>query len=163
MRIIFIVMLLLFVGRTEAQIFPVDTLFKNGDIANRINLVFLSDGYQANEMGKYITDVNALLNNMFNQVPFKHYKNYFNAFAIKVPSNQSGAKHPRTSPDNDCAPVPQLAVDNYFGSTFDYANIISGQLLIMPIFIACWLQQKWVRWLVYCIPIFHCTIRGLLW
>ncbi len=123
MRIIFIVMLLLFVGRTEAQIFPVDTLFKNGDIANRINLVFLSDGYQANEMGKYITDVNALLNNMFNQVPFKHYKNYFNAFAIKVPSNQSGAKHPRTSPDNDCAPVPQLAVDNYFGSTFDYANI----------------------------------------
>lgn len=123
MRVIFIATVLLFVGRIEAQIFPVDTLFKNGHIANRVNLVFLSDGYQANEMNKYITDVNGLLTNLFNQVPFKHYKNYFNAFAIKVPSNQSGAKHPRTSPDSDCAPVPALTVDNYFGSTFDYSNI----------------------------------------
>ncbi|MBX2901332.1 MAG: T9SS type A sorting domain-containing protein [Cyclobacteriaceae bacterium] len=107
----------------HGQIFPVDTLLKTGDIRRRINLVFLSDGYQAHEMNTYITDVNRLLTDMFSQVPFKHYRNYFNAFAIKVPSNQSGAKHPRTSSDSDCAPVPQQDVDNYFGSTFDYGNI----------------------------------------
>lgn len=118
-----IVFCLLVVNNTTAQIFPVDTLISNGDIEKRINLVFLSDGYQANEMNTYIADVNRLLTDMFNQVPFKHYRNYFNAFAIKVPSNQSGARHPRTSSDSDCAPVPQMEVDNYFGSTFDYGNI----------------------------------------
>lgn len=108
----------------SAQLFPVDTLFKNGKLQERINLVFLSDGYTADEMNKYITDVNGLLDNLFNQVPFKHYKNYFNAFAVKVPSNEPGARHPQTSPDSDCLPVPQrTVVDNYFGSQFDYANI----------------------------------------
>ncbi|MBX2966053.1 MAG: T9SS type A sorting domain-containing protein [Cyclobacteriaceae bacterium] len=107
----------------KAQSFPVETLIENGDKQSRINLVFLSDGYQANEMDKYISDVNALLDNMFNQVPFKHYKNYFNAYAIKVPSNESGASHPKTSNDSDCAPVPQATVDNYFKSAFDYGGI----------------------------------------
>ncbi|MBX2962435.1 MAG: T9SS type A sorting domain-containing protein [Cyclobacteriaceae bacterium] len=64
-----------------------------------------------------------MLDNLFGQVPFKHYKNYFNAFAVKVPSVESGASHPRTSSDSDCAPVPQMTVDNYFGSRFDIANI----------------------------------------
>ncbi|MBX2962434.1 MAG: hypothetical protein KF687_07975 [Cyclobacteriaceae bacterium] len=35
-----------------AQIFPVDTLFKNGELQERINLVFLSDGYKSDELGK---------------------------------------------------------------------------------------------------------------
>lgn len=107
----------------SAQVFPIDTLFKNGKLQERINLVLISDGYKADEMNKYISDVNGLLNNLFNQVPFKHYKSYFNAFAIKVPSNESGASHPQTSPDNDCLPVPQQSVDNYFGSEFDSFNI----------------------------------------
>lgn len=107
----------------NAQTFPVDTLLKNGDVEQLINLVFLSDGYQAGEMTNYISDVNDLVETMFSQTPFQQYKNYFNVFAIKVPSDASGAIHPRTSQDLDCAPVPQQQVSTYFGSTFDFGGI----------------------------------------
>lgn len=107
---------------SKAQPIAVDTVLKNGSITDRINLVFLGDGYTAGEQAKFITDVNDILNAMFAQPPFKEYKNYFNAFAIKVISAQSGANHPKISPDGDCT-TPVAEVDNYFGSTFDYANI----------------------------------------
>ncbi len=107
-----------------AQEFPVETIFKNGPDEQRINLVFLSDGYLAGDMTKFVTDVNTVVNKIFSQSPFKEYKPYFNAYAILVPSNQSGARHPQTSPDEDCLPVPKVTtVDNYFGSTFDFGNI----------------------------------------
>lgn len=107
---------------SKAQTFAVDTVLKNGPIADRINLVFLGDGYTAGEQTKFITDVNDILNAMFAQPPFKQYKNYFNAFAIKVISAQSGANHPKNTTDSDCT-TPVAVVDNYFGSTFDYQGI----------------------------------------
>jgi hypothetical protein len=114
-----------------AQQFEVQSIFVNGDPSERINLVFLSDGYTEAEMPKYLNDVNTLIGNIFNQSPFQEYQNYFNAYAIKVPSAESGAVHPRTSPDSDCLPVPVKAtVDNYFGSTFDAFNI---HRLLVPV------------------------------
>lgn len=107
-----------------AQEFPVEVIFENGPQENRVNLVFLSDGYKAADLTKFVTDVNGVVNKIFSQSPFKEYKPYFNAYAILVPSNESGAKHPQTSPDEDCLEVPKVtSVDNYFGSTFDYLNI----------------------------------------
>ncbi|MBL7857344.1 MAG: T9SS type A sorting domain-containing protein [Cyclobacteriaceae bacterium] len=131
MKLTILFVLVLISATASGQIFPVDTLFKNGKLEDRINLVFLSDGYQSGELDKYISDVQGLLNSLFDQVPFVHYKNYFNAFAVKVPSNESGARHPQTSPDSDCSPVPQkTVVDNYFGSTFDSFNI---HRLLVPV------------------------------
>jgi hypothetical protein len=106
----------------RAQTFEVDTVLKNGPIADRINLVFLGDGYTAGEQGKFITDVNGILNEMFSQAPFKQYKNYFNAYAVKVISVESGANHPKNTTDSDCT-TPVAVVNNYFGSTFDYQGI----------------------------------------
>lgn len=123
MRKIFILIAFLTGISASAQTFSVDTIFKNGSLSERINLVFLGDGYQSHELDQYVGDVNAILDEIFNQSPFKEYKNYFNAFAVKVISNQTGATHPQTSPDGDCLPVPILTADTYFGSTFDYANI----------------------------------------
>ena len=114
--------ILICLGST-AQTFEVDTLLKNGPILERINLVFLGDGYTESEQDKFVDDIQAILDELFSQAPFKQYKNYFNAYAVKVISQESGASHPRTSPDPDCAPVPQLTVNNYFGSQFDNSNI----------------------------------------
>lgn len=118
-----VVLLILSSFSSFGQTFEVDTLLKNGPLTERINLVFLGDGYTASEQGQFINDVNGILNTLFSQSPFKHYKNYFNAFAIKVISEESGANHPGTSPDSDCAGVPQKTVNNYFGSTFDNGSI----------------------------------------
>lgn len=106
-----------------AQTFAVDTVLKNGPVAERINLVFLGDGYTAGEQTKFIADVKDILVEMFSQSPFKAYKSYFNAYAVKVISAESGANHPQNTADSDCAGVPQMVVNNYFGSTFDYNGI----------------------------------------
>jgi hypothetical protein len=111
-------------GFASAQVFENQIIFENGPQEQRINLVFLPDGYLAGDMTKFVTDVNSIVNKIFDQSPFKEYKPYFNAYAILVPSNQSGARHPQTSLDDDCLPVPKVTtVDNYFGSTFDFGNI----------------------------------------
>jgi hypothetical protein len=108
----------------RAQVFPVDTLIKNGPLNNRINLVFVGDGYQASEMNTYLADVNRAVSAIFQQQPFLQYRQYFNVFAIRVPSAQSGTKHPRTA--TDCSTVPNFGVANpttYFNTTFDSGNI----------------------------------------
>ena len=115
------VLLLALPGR--AQVFPVDTI-KNGPVNGRINLVFVGDGYQASEMNTYIADVNRAVSAIFQQPPFLQYRQYFNVFAIRVPSAQSGTKHPRTA--TDCNTAPNFNVANpttYFNTTFDSGNI----------------------------------------
>ena len=104
-----------------AQTFPVDTLVKTGALTRRINLVFVPDGYLASEMPQFLTRVNQTLNSLFAQSPFLEYRPYFNAFAIEVPSAQSGSTHPRTAPD--CGATLAFAATTYFNTTFDFANI----------------------------------------
>ena len=106
-----------------AQTFEVQSIYNSGPDANRINLVILSDGYQASEFGTFITDANNFTNALFAESPYLEYKNYFNVYAIKVPSNQSGASHPGTATDVTEPQIPVSVVDNYFGSTFDYGGI----------------------------------------
>ncbi len=108
----------------QAQTFPKDSSRWNGNPQKFINMVFLGDGYQAGEINKYGEHVTNTGDYLFQVSPFKEYANYFNVYAIKVPSIQSGADHPRTAVD--CVPAsehPLLATDNYFNSTFDYVSI----------------------------------------
>jgi hypothetical protein len=123
MKIFVLLLAISFTTSLWAQVFPVETILKNGDNDKMINLVFLSDGYQEDELDKFILTVNTVSAGMFSQSPFKEYKNYFNIYAIRVPSRQSGASHPKTTQDIDCAAVPITVVDNYFGSTFDFGGI----------------------------------------
>ncbi len=104
-----------------AQTFPVDTLVKTGPLAQRINLVFLPDGYQASEMPLFRSRVTLVLNTLFAQTPFREYRAYFNVFAIVVPSAQSGTTHPRTAPD--CGTMPSFAATTYFNSGFDFLGV----------------------------------------
>lgn len=96
----------------KAQHFEIDTLSMTGKISERINFVFLSDGYTQKELGKFVTDVRWMMDALFAKPPYSRYRNYFNCFAIKVPSEVSGA-----------ANHPDSLINNYFGSTFNYAGI----------------------------------------
>ena len=121
-RLILILPIVLIMSTTRilSGDFAVDTIYLSGSVSNRINFVFLSDGYQQNELTKYITDVKNSSDYFFKVVPFSNYKNYFNIFAIKVPSKESGASHPRTAYDcPDSNSHPRSKVNNYFGSAFD--------------------------------------------
>ncbi len=103
----------------QAQIFDVDTLIWSGPTTNRVNIVILGDGYTSSEQGDFIFDASVIANGMFSTTPYSEYQNYFNVFAVKVISNQSGVTHPGNSSDNDCGSQPVTNVDTYFGVSFD--------------------------------------------
>ncbi|WP_406684815.1 M64 family metallo-endopeptidase [Seonamhaeicola sp. MEBiC1930] len=106
-----------------AQIFDVEAIQISGDNNKRINLVILSEGYQSTELTDFIADVTNFTNDMFSQSPFSEYANYFNVYAVKVVSNESGTDHPGTATDVVEPISPITNVDTYFNTTFDYFNI----------------------------------------
>ncbi len=106
-----------------AQVFPKDTIMLSGSRTNRINLAYLSDGYQTSELNLFKTDATTINASLFNTVPFSLYKNFFNAFSIRVPSLSSGAKHPVTASDEGTVPQPYANPDNHFQSSFDSYSI----------------------------------------
>ncbi|MEM8906974.1 MAG: M64 family metallopeptidase, partial [Bacteroidota bacterium] len=104
----------------SAQIFEVDTIQYSGAEDKRINIVFLGDGYQSQELNQYRQDVNSTVEEIFVTSPFQEYRDYFNVFAILVPSVESGASHPGNAFDEPSGSNhPVSSVNNYFGSTFD--------------------------------------------
>ncbi|MHA4844816.1 M64 family metallopeptidase [Flavitalea antarctica] len=113
--------------RAFAQVFPAEAVMNNGNRNNRINLVYLGDGYQASELETYLLNVKSLNDGMFAQTPFAQYKNYFNAYAIKVVSQESGAQHPGTAFDealvNGQPLQPVVFPNNFFKSTFDFGSL----------------------------------------
>ncbi|WP_421764814.1 M64 family metallopeptidase [Ekhidna sp.] len=103
---------------SPAQEYKLDTLLFNGPSVDRINYVILGDGYLVSQMSLFLDDAQTLTNKLFNATPYKEYIDYFNIFTISVPSNESGA-----------ANNPNNLIDNYFGSTFNYAGI---ERLLVP-------------------------------
>ncbi len=96
-------------GQTVTQ------LTNNGDPANRVDMVVVSEGYTAGEMTKFANDVQNLLNNFFTQEPYREYQRYFNVYRLEVASNQSGADHPERTP-----PVSR---DTAFDATYNCGGI----------------------------------------
>lgn len=138
MKTIFLNLLFIFGSLTVyGQLFPVENILNNGTEDTRINLVLIGDGYTAVEQDLFINDAQAFTTEIFNQTPFKEYKNYFNVYAIKVVSNESGADHPGTATDVTEPAHPLLMVDTYFDSTFDAFGIhrllISNNTLVTQV------------------------------
>ena len=76
------------------------TIVNNGPSSNRVDIVFLGDGYTTADIaaGTYANHINNYLNHMFsnslNSDPFFRYRNFFNVHSIEVVSNESGADVP---------------------------------------------------------------------
>lgn len=120
-----VIMLFLTISSTIAQVFQVDTLQYKGDINKYINIVIMGDGYTSVQQNNFITEASNLSNYLLTQTPWINYSNYFNVFAIKVVSSQSGTKHPNTASDcNTASPlVPVSNPTTYLGCTFDSYGI----------------------------------------
>jgi hypothetical protein len=127
MKIVFTTVIILFLAISSSigQVFQVDTLQYKGDINKYINFVIIGDGYTSEQQNNFITEANNLSRYLLTQTPWINYSNYFNIFAIKVVSSQSGTKHPNTASDCDTA-SPLVPVSNpttYLGCTFDVYGI----------------------------------------
>lgn len=113
---------LLACGTLFGQTFPVLEISVTGPSEKRINIVFLGDGYTAGEMAKYATDIDHALLGLFAATPYDKYRNYFNVYAVEVPSNESGCDHPATASDEPGG-FGVLNKDTYFNSSFDVGGI----------------------------------------
>ncbi len=97
----------------------VSTLVDNGPSSNRVDAVFLGDGYTAADItaGTYANHIGHYLNHMFadalNSDPFYRYRNYFNVYSIEVVSNESGADDPLQNDYRDTALDASYLYDGY--------------------------------------------------
>ncbi len=87
-----------------------NTLLETGDSANRIDIVFLGEGYTASEIDTaYASDVAGLVAALFDgsalTQPFGRYENFFNVHRIDLASPESGAT------DQSLALYPDTALD----------------------------------------------------
>ena len=66
----------------------------SGDPAHKIDIAILAEGYTETEMGKFIKDCKVLTDSLFKAAPFSEMKDYFNIYALKTPSLESGTDVP---------------------------------------------------------------------
>ena len=78
------------IQRTEAGWTPI---IENGPSDNRIDLVFVGDGFQASELGLFDQQIHDFLPEFFNEVPMRQYASYFNVYKVDVVSQDSGVDH----------------------------------------------------------------------
>jgi hypothetical protein len=95
------------------------TILTNGPVSNRLNLVLLSEGYTSGQLTQFSADATNAVSALLSHSPYQEYRSYFNAFAIKVASNQSGSDHPGSG----------VYRDTYFNSTYD---AVSDYLITIP-------------------------------
>ena len=95
------------------------TILTNGPVSNRFNLVVFSEGYTSNQLTQFRADATNAVAGLLSHLPYQEYASYFNAFAIAVPSNQSGSDHPNSG----------LYRDTYFNSAYD---AVSDYLITIP-------------------------------
>lgn len=108
---------------SSARVFSQATItqiLSNGPTAKRINIVFLSEGYTASQLGQFTNDAKTILNYILSTPPFDAYQNYFNSYAISVASTESGSDHPSLGTYRN----------TYFNSTYDSYSL--PRLLTIP-------------------------------
>lgn len=119
---------LAFYYNADAQVFPVTDIMHNGLDSNRINLAVVAEGYTTTQQSKFLSDATITSTGLFAISPLKEYTNFFNVYAIQVPSVDSGADHPGTALDLDVSSpwTPVENVNTYFDCTYDYGNVHRG-------------------------------------
>ncbi len=97
---------------------------------NRVDLVFVGDGYRANQLGAYQNHVSTMVAGFFAERPFLEYASYFEVHRVDVVSNESGVDNdPNQGVQKDtaldmgywCSGIERLLCVNV-GKAYNFAN-----------------------------------------
>lgn len=114
-------------GVGQAAVTPIQV---TGPVANRIDLVFVGDGYTRSELGLFHQHVLSKWAELSSVEPYRTYRNFFNVWAVDVISRDSGVDNdPVVGIDRDtalnmtffCAGIERLLCVDY-GRTASYAS-----------------------------------------
>ncbi|OJV14472.1 MAG: hypothetical protein BGO21_17265 [Dyadobacter sp. 50-39] len=118
MKQLYILIFCICIGITaKAQHYQVDTLYKNGPLDNRINVVILGDGFTQEQLPAFAAEAKKFADFFLAYSPYENYRRYFNFFAIRTPSKESGITNPGTAPDA-YKDQPIGKKDTFFGTSF---------------------------------------------
>ena len=70
------------------------TVVQEGKVENPIDIAFMAEGYQAEEMQVFLDDVNTATEAIFKHEPFRSLRDRFRIIAVCCPSIDSGASEP---------------------------------------------------------------------
>lgn len=93
----------MFISKHRQKQHKTTQLVKNGNPNTKLDIVFIAEGYTAQELPKFLVDVQGLVDFLFSQEPFKHLKSKINIWAIESPSEHSGPTNPGTNTWNNTA------------------------------------------------------------
>src|SRR5688500_6220786 len=65
---------------------------ETGPPSQRLNLIILGDGYQADQQSLFFADVDRNLSVMWATEPFRTYRNYINVYAVEIASLDYGVR-----------------------------------------------------------------------
>lgn len=92
--------------------YKLDTLHYAGDSRYFIDIVYLGDGFTADELDKFVDFVKSQNDQFFEKTPWQQYKSMFNVFYVKTASNVSGA-----------GMTPDEPIDNFYGVCFGTSGV----------------------------------------
>lgn len=98
-------------GAQETEL-KLDTIHYAGDSNIYTDIVFLGDGFTDEEMQVFVDFAKAQSEHFFEKMPWSAYKEMFNVFYVKTPSNESGA-----------GKTPDEPIDNYYGTCFGTSGV----------------------------------------
>ena len=78
----------------EKSDFEQKKIVDHGDPSEKVDLVFIAEGYTASEMDKFEKDSKRFVDFLFTQKPFDQYKQNFNIWIVKSVSEESGTDIP---------------------------------------------------------------------
>lgn len=74
--------------------FNVVTLLNSGEMSKKVDLLFIAEGYNSQEMVKFRKDCEKFMNYLFEMEPYKSRKSDFNIHAVESISKDSGTDFP---------------------------------------------------------------------
>ncbi|MEI7532931.1 MAG: M64 family metallopeptidase [Verrucomicrobiae bacterium] len=89
----FLLLAFIGLGLTSARSAIFSTIVTNGPTTNRVNLVFLSEGYTSGQVANFLNDATNAANAFLTAEPYAEYASYFNVFAIFTNSANAGSTH----------------------------------------------------------------------
>ncbi len=80
--------------REEFSIYKIETFNENGDASRRLDIVFLSEGFDKNDYKDFTRASETVARHILGEDPFKSYRDYTNLHRVFVASDDSGITSP---------------------------------------------------------------------
>lgn len=135
----------------DGMVIGLTKIFDSGTPATRWNLVFVSDGYQAAELGQFATDAQAVVDRLLAEPPFDRpaIQCGINVYRLDVTSTESGADKPNCSDGGGDGSTVATYFDSTFCANGQDQRLLSGNTTLARDTVEAWLPG-WDQIIVIC-------------